>query len=160
MKMRYVVETCSTTTGSLTVVLYMSVTQYSFCDFLCAAKYIEWRQPKFTFSHFTRDPILHMTKFTWDPNLHITKFTRDPNLHIIKFTRNLNLHKKITQHQICTDPNLHRPQTYTNPILHKCHIYTWTSPLKFVHSCKIVNTVQNRWSPQSVTILSACAVVC
>ena len=27
---------------SLTVVLYMSVTQYSSCDFLCAAKYIEF----------------------------------------------------------------------------------------------------------------------
>ena len=82
------------------------------------------RQPKFTFSHFTRDPNLHMNKFTWDPNLHITEFTRDPNLHDIKFTRNPNLHKKFTQHQICTGPNLHKNQIYTNPILHKSHIYT------------------------------------
>ena len=75
------------------------------------------RQPKFTFSHFTRDPNLQITKFTWDPNLHITKFTQDPNLHNIKFTRNLNLHKKFTQHQICTDPNLHKNQIYTDPKL-------------------------------------------
>ena len=82
------------------------------------------RQPKFTFSHFTRDPILHMAKFTWDPNLHITKFTRDPNLHNIKFTRNLNLHKNFTQHQICTDPNLHKNQIYTDPKLTQTQFYT------------------------------------
>ena len=82
------------------------------------------RQPKFTFSHFTRDPNLHMNKFTWDPNLHITEFTRDPNLHDIKFTRNPNLHKKFTQHQICTDPNLHKHQIYTGPKLTQTQFHT------------------------------------
>ena len=115
---------------------------------------------------FTHDQIYLGPKFTHHQIYSRPKFTRVYTcVHNIKFTRNPNLHKKFTQHQICTDPNLHKHQIYTGPKLTQTQFHTKAT---FTHeraywNCtlvKIVNTVQKRWSPRNVTILSACAVVC
>ena len=49
------------------------------------------RQPKFTFSHFTRDPNLHnphlhKPHIYTNPNLHGTQIYKNPNLHNLKYT--------------------------------------------------------------------------
>ena len=108
----------------------------------CLNNVLHGRQPKFTFSHFTRDPNIHMTKFTWDPNIHMTKFTRDPNLHNIKFTRNPNLHNKFTHHQICTGPNLHKTKFTQTPNLHK-HNFTQKPHLHMNEPTEICTLVKN-----------------
>ena len=110
--------------------------------------------------NFTHDQIYLGPKFTHHQIYPRPKFTQHQIYPQPKFTQKFYTTPDLHRPKFTQKPNLHRPQTYTNPILHKSNIYTWTSPLKFVHSWKIVNTVQNRWSPQSVIILSDCAVVC
>ena len=82
-------------------------------------------RPKFTFSHFTRDPNLHnphshKTHINTTPNLHRTQIYKTPDLHHLKFTK-----PRFTQTQIYTASILHKAQIYKVPNL---HIPKFTTP--------------------------------
>ena len=79
--------------------------------------------PKFTFSHFTRDPNLHnphlhKTQIYTTPNFHRTQIYMPPDLHHLKFTK-----PRFTQTQIYTASNIHKTQISTIPILHRPQFY-------------------------------------
>ena len=79
--------------------------------------------PKFTFSHFTRDPNLHnphlhKTQIYTTPNLHRTQIYMPPDLHHLKFTK-----PRFTQTQIYTASILHKTQIFTVPKLHRPQFY-------------------------------------
>ena len=81
------------------------------------------RMPKFTFSHFTRDPNLHnphlhKTQIYTTPNLHRTQIYMPLDLHHLKFTK-----PRFTQTQIYTASNIHKTQISTVPILHRPQFY-------------------------------------
>ena len=83
--------------------------------------------PRFTFSHFTRDPNLHnphlhKTQIYTTPNLHKTQIYMPPDLHRLEFTK-----PRFTQTQIYTASIIHKTQIFTVPNLHRPQFYNTKS---------------------------------
>ena len=104
---------------------WFSDTLCSCCPAFCFLQGCPWSPlcphsgcwPKFTFSHFTRDPNLHnphshKTHINTTPNLHRTQIYKTPDLHHLKFTK-----PRFTQTQIYTASIIHKVQIYTVPNL-------------------------------------------